>query len=289
MTWGKVSDDLHAHPKWRAVSPDAKALWVTALSYCGAYLTNGVVARGEAAGLLAVETFGANPQAFDRYEAAAAELVRAKLWTRRASGWAFHQWTEHNPAAEDEKARKGRLTRSKQLHRTTAGRRIKADVIRRDRDRCRYCRAELVTAEQRAELADDLPLRTFDHVDPHGPNSVENVVLACPDCNTRKNGRTLQEAGMTLLPAPSGGTDPRGARQSAAGSGQETRDDARTTRQKRAIGDEVPRSSTLQGSPGTGRDGTGRDGQGRATGTGTGTGTGSATGDGLRVLEGGAA
>jgi DnaD/phage-associated family protein len=40
---------------------------------------------------------------------------------------------------------------------------------------------------------------TYDLVDPSGPSTVENLVVACRGCSWKKAGRTLDEAGMRLL------------------------------------------------------------------------------------------
>ncbi|RME48176.1 MAG: HNH endonuclease [Chloroflexi bacterium] len=66
------------------------------------------------------------------------------------------------------------------------------EVFRRDNFTCQYC-------GKRA------PQLTIDHVVPRhrgGHHTWENLVTACPRCNVRKGGRTLQEAGMTLLKWP---------------------------------------------------------------------------------------
>lgn len=66
------------------------------------------------------------------------------------------------------------------------------EVFRRDNYTCQYCGRH------------DVPL-TIDHVIPRhlgGEHSWTNVVAACPLCNHRKGGRTLEEAHMTLLRAP---------------------------------------------------------------------------------------
>jgi 5-methylcytosine-specific restriction endonuclease McrA len=68
----------------------------------------------------------------------------------------------------------------------------KREVLRRDGHRCQYCGRE----------GGDL---TVDHVVPRhrgGEHSWENLVAACPQCNRRKGGRTLQEARMTLEREP---------------------------------------------------------------------------------------
>jgi 5-methylcytosine-specific restriction endonuclease McrA len=45
-----------------------------------------------------------------------------------------------------------------------------------------------------------------DHVIPRrlgGSHSWDNLVAACPACNHRKGGRTIEQAGMHLLHSPS--------------------------------------------------------------------------------------
>lgn len=87
MTWFKVDDGLHSHPKWLAASPAARALWVTAGSWCAAHLTDGMVPRH------VIATLVAKPRD-------AAELVRLGLWKEVENGWEFHGWGEYQPTAE---------------------------------------------------------------------------------------------------------------------------------------------------------------------------------------------
>jgi 5-methylcytosine-specific restriction endonuclease McrA len=66
------------------------------------------------------------------------------------------------------------------------------EVFRRDNYTCQYC----------GKHTTDL---TVDHVIPRhlgGKHCWTNVVAACPVCNHRKGGRTLEEAGMKLLRPP---------------------------------------------------------------------------------------
>lgn len=68
------------------------------------------------------------------------------------------------------------------------------NVFLRDEHRCQYCARRF--AVQRLSL---------DHVMPRsrgGPDTWENVVCACLNCNVRKGGRTPLEAGMRLLSEP---------------------------------------------------------------------------------------
>ncbi len=67
------------------------------------------------------------------------------------------------------------------------------EIFRRDNYTCQYC------GKKSADL-------TIDHVIPRhlgGPHTWSNVVTACAQCNHRKGGRPLAEAGMRLLRQPS--------------------------------------------------------------------------------------
>jgi 5-methylcytosine-specific restriction endonuclease McrA len=68
----------------------------------------------------------------------------------------------------------------------------KKEIFRRDNYTCQYC----------GRPSNSL---TVDHVVPRhhgGKHNWENLVSACPECNRRKGGRTLQEAHMQLLRRP---------------------------------------------------------------------------------------
>ncbi len=65
-------------------------------------------------------------------------------------------------------------------------------IFRRDGYRCQYC-------------GRDSTHLTLDHVIPRsrgGAHSWTNLVSACPSCNRRKGGKTLEEARMKLLNKP---------------------------------------------------------------------------------------
>lgn len=70
----------------------------------------------------------------------------------------------------------------------------RTNVFVRDDFRCQYCGD--------SKDAGDL---TYDHVVPRvqgGRTVWENIVASCRDCNTRKSGRTPEQAGMKLLKRP---------------------------------------------------------------------------------------
>jgi 5-methylcytosine-specific restriction endonuclease McrA len=69
----------------------------------------------------------------------------------------------------------------------------KREVLRRDDFTCQYC------GQRGTHL-------TVDHVVPRhlgGVHTWENLVAACPGCNHRKGGRTIEQAQMRLLHTPS--------------------------------------------------------------------------------------
>jgi 5-methylcytosine-specific restriction endonuclease McrA len=68
----------------------------------------------------------------------------------------------------------------------------KREVLRRDDYTCQYCGRRV-------------PYLTVDHIIPRslgGEHIWSNLVAACPSCNHRKGGRTLDQAHMRLLNSP---------------------------------------------------------------------------------------
>lgn len=68
------------------------------------------------------------------------------------------------------------------------------NLFARDRNRCQYCGNLFPTSEL-----------SIDHVKPRtqgGPDTWENLVCACVKCNSKKGGRTPEEARMKLINKP---------------------------------------------------------------------------------------
>ena len=66
------------------------------------------------------------------------------------------------------------------------------EVFRRDNYTCQYC-------------GKHTSILTIDHIIPRhmgGNQTWKNIVTACPSCNHRKGGRTLDEVNMRLLVVP---------------------------------------------------------------------------------------
>jgi hypothetical protein len=92
VTWFKVDDSFHAHPKVLATNPAALGLWVVAGAWSSAHLTEGYVPDHALPRLLP-----------DSAELARA-LVAAGLWRKVRGGHQFHDWTDYNPTADDVRA-----------------------------------------------------------------------------------------------------------------------------------------------------------------------------------------
>lgn len=189
MTWFKVDDKFHSHRKvlqLRAESGgmEAVGLWVIAGSWCADQLTNGFVPR-----------YVLKHLATDSGQESAKLLVRVGLWEEAQvegqDGYQFHQWTEHQPTREAVVQKRSRNARRQALVRDPA---LRDAVRRRDADMCRYCAVKVKWNDRRSGIGG-----TYDHIDPDGPNSIDNLVVCCRACNSRKLNRTLQACGMHLL------------------------------------------------------------------------------------------
>ena len=84
-----------------------------------------------------------------------------------------------------------RWTRNNRLGKMTE---LTTFVKTRDRSLCRYCGIRVNWTDKRGGNG-----ATYDHVDPDGDNTRENLVIACRRCNGRKKDRTPEQAGMPLL------------------------------------------------------------------------------------------
>lgn len=116
MTWFKVDDSFHGHPKLADLESgpsfaEAVALWTLAGSWCASHLTDG---RVPATALRRLVPFD--------WRNAAAELVRVGLWhAEDDGGYRFHGWHDYQPTAAsveaERAASRGRLQRWREKNR----------------------------------------------------------------------------------------------------------------------------------------------------------------------------
>jgi 5-methylcytosine-specific restriction endonuclease McrA len=121
------------------------------------------------------------------------ELIAAKLWESRDGMLEVVGWLDDQPAAAvwTDDTKRERWVRGKALLRDRA---LCRQVQQRDRNLCRYCGKRVEWGNRKGSLGG-----TYDHVDPDGGNTLDNVVVACRACNGRKKDRTPAQAGMRLL------------------------------------------------------------------------------------------
>lgn len=89
MTWFKVDDRFHSHPKALATSLAALGLWTVAGSWSSDHRQGGAVPDH----VLPSLSRGASELAD--------ELVAAGLWRRVRGGYQFHDWDDKNPTKEE--------------------------------------------------------------------------------------------------------------------------------------------------------------------------------------------
>jgi hypothetical protein len=192
--WFKVDDKLHDHPKVQRLLEDtdetlalaAMGLWVLAGSWSGDQMADGRI----------------TPYVMRRWHSDwpkfAALLVVAGLWelveVDEREMHLFHDWSVYNDTKEkilaDREAERMRVALMRDVKLVTA-------IKKRDQDRCRYCGCQVRWGNQRGNAG-----ATYDHVIPvikGGKNTLDNVVIACRGCNSRKKHLTLREAGMRKL------------------------------------------------------------------------------------------
>lgn len=207
MTWFKVDDSFYRSKKVRKLGRDrvpCVGLWTLCGDWSADNLTDGFVPWE------IVEDW-------DEEHRWAERLIEAGLWSKDSddgeTGVRFHDWHEWQPTRSQVMAERRYNARKSALYRDPE----LVEVVRqRDRDRCRYCGAKVNWKDRRSAVGG-----TYDHVDANGLNTVDNLVVACRSCNSRKGDRSANEAGMPLLepgamgPATSSG---RGSNQQGSSS-----------------------------------------------------------------------
>lgn len=153
MSWIKLDDQLHAHPKlkraWKA-HRGALGLHLMALSYCGAYLTDGMVDAGFVEEKL--------PAARER-SAIVGALVDAGMWAEADGGWLIYDFLEYNPSKAQVLDRRRKDSERKRNGIQTESER-NPDGVRTDASRARP-RAPGRDGKEPSETVSDSPARAL--------------------------------------------------------------------------------------------------------------------------------
>ena len=121
------------------------------------------------------------------------DLLEVGLWTEdkeQRGYWIrnYAKWQRTRAQIEEDRqsgARRQALSKDKQLREA---------VRERDGDHCRYCGRAVRWTDRKGAAGG-----TYDHVDPSGGNTIDNLVVACRACNSAKGGNTPPPAGMPLI------------------------------------------------------------------------------------------
>jgi 5-methylcytosine-specific restriction endonuclease McrA len=190
MAWIKLSDDYNDHPKFDCLSDGAFRLWHQAIGFCRKFQTDGLVPL-------------ATVRKFQSYSPKrVTELVTpwqpgaSPLWVKvEGFGFRLHDYLIWNLSKEDENQQRAESKQRMALGRDVG---VRNALHMRDGVKCRYCGIVVSWTDRRGPRG-----ATYDHVDPNGGSLIENLVIACRGCNSRKGCRTPDQASMTLLPPPS--------------------------------------------------------------------------------------
>lgn len=179
MGWVRIDDSFYDHPAMVDLDLAHWGLWAWSLAFSNRNLTDG---RISLAAVKRMDPDGELTQALidaGRWHLLpdAAIEINDYLDYQRSS----EQIREHNQA----NAHRAALRNDKELVRS---------IRARDGNRCRYCGRRVDWTDRKSAKGG-----TYDHVIPRGPNTAENVVVACRGCNSRKGARTPEQAGMPLL------------------------------------------------------------------------------------------
>lgn len=172
--------------KLDAVSFDAAGLWHAVQVYLGANGGDGTIDVGR----LSLAT--ARRLTAARCVPLVVELVGEGLMERLGdTRVAVVPWEQPPVEVWEDAVRRKRWQRANQLKRMGD---LRDRVHARDRHLCRYCGVRVNWNDKKSRVGG-----TYDHVDPDGENTFDNVVIACRGCNGKKRDRTPEQAGMPLL------------------------------------------------------------------------------------------
>ena len=186
MTWVRLDDDFYHHPKVLKAGPLCIAMQVAGLCYCNHYLTDGFIPESSVSNLLNIENARDS-----EYKTIVSKLVACEMWEPVEGGYQIHDFLDYQPSKEQVLEERSITQTRKALHENPF---LIHKIKERDKDHCRYCGNIVSWQDKRGASG-----ATYDHVIPDGGNTLENVVVSCRSCNSKKGKRTPEQAGMVLL------------------------------------------------------------------------------------------
>jgi HNH endonuclease len=188
MPWIRLDDDYIYHPKFTVLSDRAFRLWHEGMAYCRKLLTDGFIPEA------ATKKFRySSRKAVTELLKPISETVSA-LWFDTTGGFQVHDYLQWNPTKEVELANREYDRLRVALNRDPD---IRVALRARDGDQCRYCGVAVKWTDRKGPTG-----ATYDHVAPRGPDTLENIVVACRRCNSVKGNKSLEASGLLLRPIP---------------------------------------------------------------------------------------
>lgn len=184
MAWLRLYDDIIDKPKVMMLEPPVFKTWVLCL--CVSKATEGVLpSLKQVAFQLRI-----SESMLDNH---IAQLVKNRLIDEIDGGYKMHGWDKRQFTSDTSTERVNRYRKARyDAGLSSAGyQKYRPEVLARDGHACRYCGA--------------VKNLVLDHLIPvvkGGDDSIDNLITACKACNSRKAGRSIQEAGMSLLSLP---------------------------------------------------------------------------------------
>lgn len=108
MTWVKLDDQFHTHPKIQAAGRDGRDLWLAGLCYSSANLTDGIIPKTAVPIIAAMA--GVKPSVAKR-------VVDAGLWEDEGATFRVHDYLEHQSSKEKVEAERARTRQRKERFR----------------------------------------------------------------------------------------------------------------------------------------------------------------------------
>jgi len=104
MAFGLIDDKLHGHPKFVNAGAEAAGIWLFCHSWVCDNLTNGFIPRG------VVERYCGSARKADqiaqRLITCGKPLYESGLWDQVEGGYQMHDYLDHNPSADEVKAKR---------------------------------------------------------------------------------------------------------------------------------------------------------------------------------------
>lgn len=189
MPFIRLSDNYIDHPKFTALSDGSFRLWHEAMAFCRKHQTDGLIPKKT---MLEFTSYG--PKRLEQLLTPWLEGKNPLIVIVPKFGFKVHDYLEWNLSKEQENQQRKETRLRVAMNRDGGFRRA---LRERDGDACRYCGCAVIWADRRGPTG-----ATYDHVDPNGGESADNIVISCRGCNSRKGSRTPEVAEMRLLPPP---------------------------------------------------------------------------------------